>query len=70
MYISNASELKKIKTFRCNRIIGNYLIKKGIPLLSRDNNYMIFAYTNILKEAIDNMPFFLKIFLKGGTSNE
>lgn len=51
MFINN------IKNFACKKIkceveLGNYLIKVGFPLLGREGEYMIFANTSKIKEAI------------------
>lgn len=69
MFISNFKSVDTIKYYTCNNVIGKYLTKRGIPLLSRVDNKMIFVKTNKLQEALDKMPFYLKIFAKAGDSN-
>ena len=48
MFIKN---LKKDETrfYYCNSLVGKYLEKKGIPLLSQKDGQMIFAKTGIRK---------------------
>ena len=65
MYISNPNDLKK-QYYQCSKIIGKYLIKQGIPLLSIKDNKMIFSKTKRLQKAIDNMPFYLQVLIKVG----
>ena len=68
MYIANSNSLKR-GTYVCGKTIGKYLEKKGIPLLSMQNDKMVFARTIKLQKAIDEMPLYLKILLKGGVIN-
>lgn len=68
MYISNSGVLKG-KKYECGKTIGKYLIKMGIPLLSKTDNTMVFSNTKRLQKAIDEMPFYLKILVKGGVIN-
>lgn len=51
MFINNIKDFvcKKIK---CESQLGNYLIKIGFPLLGREGEYMIFANTSKLREAM------------------
>ena len=69
MFISNADTVVQGSIYQCSIIVGKYLIKKGIPLLSQNDNYMVFARTKKLQEALDNTPFYLKILIKGGVVN-
>jgi hypothetical protein len=68
MYIVNPSSLDKDSLFETNGVIANYLIKNGIPLLSRKEaeGIWIFAKTENLQKALDKMPFYYKVskFLK------
>lgn len=66
MYITNIEKIDKDKIFVCNKIIGNYLILKGFPLLSQNNKQMFFSYNEDLNHEINNMPYYLKIFIKKG----
>jgi len=68
MYIKNIETVKGSKYY-CGRMIGNYLIKKGIPLLSRDGNKMVFANTKKLQGVLFNMPVYLKVLKKAGVIN-
>lgn len=68
MYISNSNTLKK-GVYTCGKTIGKYLEKKGIPLLSMNEGNMVFANTKKLQKAIDEMPLYLKILVKGGVIN-
>lgn len=65
MYISNTNDLKN-KYYECSSLIGKYLIKKGIPLLSLNGKKMVFSKTKRLQKVIDNMPFYLQVLIKVG----
>ena len=65
MFISNLKTDDK-KYYKCGVIIGNYLIKNGFPLLSKDKNMIVFAKTAKLQRAIKEMPFYLQIIKKAG----
>lgn len=69
MFISNLDNKDK-KYYECSKLIGNYLIKSGIPMLSRVGNKMVFAKTKKLQKAIDNMPLYLRFLMKVGVINE
>ena len=69
MFISNIDNKDK-KYYECGKLIGNYLIKSGIPMLSRVDNKMVFAKTKKLQKAIDNMPLCLRFLMKVGVINE
>ena len=68
MFISNLGNTNN-QFYECGKTIGNYLIKKGIPLLSRSEDLMLFAKTKELQKAINEMPFYLQILVKGGVIN-
>lgn len=68
MYISNIDNTNK-KYYECGKVIGNYLIKAGIPMLSNKDGIMIFAKTKKLQKAINEMPFLLQLLVKGGVIN-
>lgn len=57
------------KYYMCGKTVGHYLIKKGIPLLARENEYMVFKKTKALQEAVDTMPFYIKTLVKAGVVN-
>lgn len=69
MFICNAKDVIQGNVYQCSVIVGEYLISKGIPLLSREDKYMTFAYTQKLQEELDDMPLYLKILIKGGVVN-
>ena len=69
MFISNLDNKDK-KYYECSKLIGNYLIKSGIPMLSRVDNKMVFAKTKKLQKAIDNMPLYLRFLMKVGVISE
>lgn len=68
MYISNINNTYR-RFYMCGKTVGNYLIKKGIPLLSREEDTMIFSKTKELQRVIDTMPLYLKILVKVGVVN-
>lgn len=65
MYVSNNENLKA-KTYRCGKVVGEYLIKAGIPLLSRDGNEMVFSNTKKLQAVLREMPAVMKALMKVG----
>lgn len=70
MYISNADKITQGRVYKCGQLVGKYLIKQGIPLLSQQDDYtMVFSKTKRLQKALDDMPFYLKILVKGGVIN-
>ena len=68
MYISNIEGVKT-KRYECGRTIGKYLMKSGIPLLSSKEKQLVFANTKKLQEALNSMPFYLKLLVKVGVIN-
>lgn len=54
----------KLKGITTNRILGNYLVKNGIPLLQEHNGKMVFSKTDRLTEVLEDLPLSLKIFGK------
>lgn len=64
--ISNSSALN-IKKVVCGKVVYDYLIDRGFPLLSKRDNEFIFSYTDDLKKSLDNMPMTVSILrmLKG-----
>lgn len=63
MYIVNPNLLNQEKLYVCNGIIANWLMtQKSIPLLSKtDSGEFIFAKTDLLKEVLQELPFYLNI---------
>jgi len=48
--------------FKCNKFIGKYLeTNLHIPMIYQDNQYYYFVNTPLLKEFLENFPFWLKI---------
>ena len=61
MYVTNIDGVKRIKTFKCGKLLANWLTKeKHISLLamSKDGKY-VFADTDLLREVLKNKPFFI-----------
>lgn len=69
MFVSNIEDVSQKGYYKCGKVIGKYLIKKGIPLLSYEDKVMIFAKTKKLQKAIQTMPFLYKLLLKVGVIN-
>lgn len=61
MYIVNPFSVKKYEVK--NKIIAKYLIKKNIPLLSKDSSGFYFAQTNELNNTLGSLPWYLKVLL-------
>lgn len=59
MYISNADKLKN--TYVCTKTYARYLMSCDIPYVYREGNTYTFVITPALKEALDNMPFLIKL---------
>ena len=51
MFISNISKISH-KLYKCNKTLGEKIVKLGVPLLGRFGEDMFFANTDILKEAL------------------
>jgi len=67
MYIVNPDVLEN--QYECNGIIAKYLMEDcGIPLLSRKGGVFYFAKTDELKQKLENLPFWLRVYkyLRGG----
>lgn len=62
MYVINA-EKSMPKVYKCNGLIANWLImQKSIPLLEReDAETWLFADTDLLREVLEDLPFYLKV---------
>lgn len=61
MYVKNFEDIKS-EVILCSRILGEYLEKKGIPVLSKSHtgNMLIFVYTEDLKKVLGELPEELK----------
>lgn len=68
MFISNIDSGSH-RYYVCGKVIGNYLIKSGIPLLSRLEGKMVFSKTQKLQKVLSNMPSFYKVLSKVGVIN-
>lgn len=61
MFISGKTN---IPTMTTNKVLGNYLMKHGVPLLSRDGDEMVFARTKQLTGKMSHLPFSVRMFGK------
>lgn len=61
MFISGKMNTPVMTT---NKVLGNYLMKHGVPLLSRDGDEMVFARTKQLENKMTHLPFSIKMFGK------
>ena len=68
MFISNIDS-DSHRYYVCGKVIGNYLIKSGIPLLSRLEGKMVFSKTHKLQKVLSDMPSFYKALSKVGVIN-
>jgi hypothetical protein len=62
MFIINPESVPN--KFQCNKVIAKYLTDKNIPLLSIKGGIYYFANTKLLKEVLENAPFWIKILNK------
>ena len=62
MYIINSDNLPPERLYKTNGVIANWLMtQKSMPLLSRENGSFIFADTELLREVLKDLPFYLRI---------
>jgi hypothetical protein len=62
MYIVNATKEMLNTWYKCNKLIGKYIeTNLHIPMIHRDNNHYYFVNTELLKEALNYLPLYLKI---------
>ena len=61
MYIVNPQSIKK-ETFKCNQIVGRYLVDEGLSLLSRRDGVWEFARTDLLSQVLSGAPIWIKLF--------
>jgi len=59
MFISGKMNIPTVAT---NKVLGNYLIKHGVPLLCRDGDEMVFSQTKKLENKMSHLPFSIKMF--------
>jgi hypothetical protein len=60
MYINNP---ESVPNMECNFIVANYLLEKGVPILSRKNNKYYFADSMLVRNLLKTAPFYIK-FMK------
>ena len=65
MYITNPESISENKVYYCNGVISEWLIyDKNFPLLCKKGREFGFAKTDVLQEALEKMPFWLRIAKK------
>lgn len=69
MFIRNINDMKISNVYTCGKTLGNFLIKKGFPLLGRDGDKMKFSNTKELQETLSHLPVRFKILRKAGVIN-
>lgn len=69
MYIRNIEKIDNKRLYKCGKIVGKYLEKKGMPLISKKDNQWIFSNTKALKKVISEMPLYMSILVKVGVIN-
>jgi len=55
MFVQNFTFIKG-DVFICSKRLGEYLISRSIPQLSRDGDKLIFSKTDLLDEIIEMLP--------------
>ena len=61
MFIKNIEMIDTKKVYISGKLIGEWLINHGIPLLSKKNDIYYFAITEELMEVKKQMPLYLKL---------
>ncbi|MEE3418197.1 MAG: hypothetical protein VZQ62_02525 [Methanosphaera sp.] len=69
MFISNIKDMNFSNVYTCGKTLGNFLIKKGFPLLGRDGDKMKFSNTKELQEVLSHLPVRFEILRKAGVIN-
>jgi len=65
MFISNPESLSSDSYFYCKEKFGEYLINKyQIPLLAIKGDKYLFANTDMLKLALSDIPWYIKLLYK------
>jgi hypothetical protein len=55
---------KHMPTFKCRKILANYLIyEKNLSVLDVDNDYYYFNDNELLKEILKNAPIWIKLLI-------
>ena len=63
MLILNPTENDLKSWYKCNHIIANYLLEKGLPVIHIDKkNKYFFVKTNLFKEVYKNIPLWMRVF--------
>lgn len=64
MFIINIKGNDSIRYYQCTKVVANYLIKNGIPLLSydKDSKCYQFSDTENLNNVLNDAPIWIKIF--------
>lgn len=61
MYVINP---KKEDKFKCGELIARYLNEEvGIPVFGSDEKYYYFVNNQNIKNALNNAPYYIKIYL-------
>lgn len=55
MFVQNFTFIKG-GVFICSKKVGEYLISRNIPQLSRDGDKFIFSKTDLLDEIVETLP--------------
>ena len=66
MYVVNPEAVDVTKLYKCNGIVAQFLIyKQHLPLFGKDKTerFWYFAKTDKLKQALTNVPFYMKLFI-------
>jgi hypothetical protein len=61
MYINNPKDLNPDTYIIVTRSMSEYLVGKGFPILSRENNKYYFSKTPEVQQAIKSTPVWLKV---------
>lgn len=65
MYIANCDKINPNDVISVNKKIGEYLVRNGFPLMSRDKDgNFLFSKNDSIDLALKNMPFHLRLFNK------
>jgi len=62
MYITNIEQVED--KIGCNKILADYLVKSGIPILGMMDKIYYFSMTKKVEEKISNCPTHIKLFSK------
>lgn len=63
MYVLNVDDFPKDKIYKCNGIIGGWLVnEKNIPILGKSSDgKWCFSKTPLLEEVLEKLPFYYNI---------